>query len=77
MTRDADLIAAISATPDDPAPFLVYADFLQTAGDPRGELIALMNAGNIGAAFIGKLESPSIKLETAGCTMNFTRSSGS
>jgi uncharacterized protein (TIGR02996 family) len=70
VTREADLIAAIIAAPDDPAPFLVYGDFLQTTGDPRGELIALMHAGGYSAllkkhkaTFVGKLASPSIKLE--------------
>ncbi|HET9484820.1 MAG TPA: TIGR02996 domain-containing protein [Xanthomonadales bacterium] len=73
MTTEADLIAAIDAAPDDPAAFLVYADYLQSKGDPRGELITLMHAGDQAladkhlrahkAAFIGKLASPSIKLE--------------
>ena len=31
----------IEANPDDPAAYAVLADFLQHAGDPRGELIAL------------------------------------
>jgi uncharacterized protein (TIGR02996 family) len=38
---EADLIAAIAAAPDDDAPRLVYADWLQARDDPRGELIAL------------------------------------
>jgi uncharacterized protein (TIGR02996 family) len=37
----AALEAAIAAAPDDPQPYLVYADWLQQRGDPRGELIAL------------------------------------
>lgn len=38
------LRAAIAAAPDDPEPFLVYADFLQSRGDPAGELIMVMHA---------------------------------
>jgi uncharacterized protein (TIGR02996 family) len=37
------LRAAIAAAPDDPEPFLVYADFLLQRGDPRGELIMVMH----------------------------------
>src|SRR5687768_16159783 len=36
-----DLLAAIRRDLDDDAPRLVYADVLQRAGDPRGELIAV------------------------------------
>ncbi len=35
------LLAAIVETPDDDAPRLVYADWLQGQGDPRGEFIQL------------------------------------
>ncbi len=35
------LLAAIVEAPDDDAPRLVYADWLQAQGDPRGELIQL------------------------------------
>ncbi len=35
------LLADVLAHPEDDAPRLVYADALQTAGDPRGELIAV------------------------------------
>jgi uncharacterized protein (TIGR02996 family) len=38
------LLAQILANPEDPAPRLVYADELQAAGDPRGELIAIETA---------------------------------
>lgn len=38
------LEAAILADPEDPAGYVVYADALQAAGDPRGELIALQAA---------------------------------
>jgi uncharacterized protein (TIGR02996 family) len=34
--------AALAATPDAPAAYLVAADWLQARGDPRGELISLM-----------------------------------
>ncbi len=39
--NEAELLAAIYAQPDDDAPRLVYADWLQERGDPRGEFIAL------------------------------------
>ena len=42
--RDQALEAMILADPDEPASYLVYADALQAAGDPRGELIALQAA---------------------------------
>jgi uncharacterized protein (TIGR02996 family) len=38
---DEPFIAAIVAAPDDDAPRLVYADWLQDRKDPRGELISL------------------------------------
>lgn len=38
--RDAKLEAAIEADPDNADGYLVYADWLQSHGDPRGELIA-------------------------------------
>jgi uncharacterized protein (TIGR02996 family) len=37
--RNADLEREILAANHDPAAYLVYADWLQTQGDPRGELI--------------------------------------
>jgi uncharacterized protein (TIGR02996 family) len=40
-----DLLRAVLAAPDDPAPRLVYADALMRSGDPRGEFIALQCAG--------------------------------
>ncbi|MEO8705540.1 MAG: DUF4132 domain-containing protein [Kofleriaceae bacterium] len=40
----AELEARIEADPDDPDPYYVYGDWLQTHGDPRGELIALQAA---------------------------------
>ena len=43
MTADleAAIVAAIEENLDDPAPYLVYADYLQSIGDPRGELRAV------------------------------------
>jgi uncharacterized protein (TIGR02996 family) len=42
--RNAEIEAAILATPDDPSAYQVYADWLQSQGDPRGELIMLQHA---------------------------------
>lgn len=39
--RNESLEAAIAADPDAVEPYLVYADWLQSQGDPRGELIAV------------------------------------
>ena len=36
---DADFLAAIRAAPDDPAPRLIFADFLDERADPRADLI--------------------------------------
>lgn len=41
VARDEALEAAIARDPDAIEPYLVYADWLQAEGDPRGELIAL------------------------------------
>jgi uncharacterized protein (TIGR02996 family) len=41
LSSDEELAAAIRATPDDPAPYLVYADWLSDRGDPRGQLITI------------------------------------
>jgi uncharacterized protein (TIGR02996 family) len=41
--RNKDLEKQIAANPDDPEPYLIYADWLQAQGDPRGELIALQH----------------------------------
>ena len=42
--RNAEIEAAILAAPDDPSAYLVYADWLQGHGEPRGELITLQHA---------------------------------
>jgi uncharacterized protein (TIGR02996 family) len=44
------LEAAIARDPDDAAAYLVYADWLQQRGDPRGELIMLQHHGHDEAA---------------------------
>jgi uncharacterized protein (TIGR02996 family) len=41
MPHDEELLAAIRANPADDAPRLVYADWLEERGDPRGEFIRL------------------------------------
>lgn len=45
MKRNPELEAKIVAAPGDTANYLVYADWLQANGDPRGELIMLQHAG--------------------------------
>jgi uncharacterized protein (TIGR02996 family) len=44
MIGNPTLEAAICANRDDPAPYLVYADWLQSHGSPIGELIVLSHA---------------------------------
>ncbi len=46
-TRNSTLEAAILADPDRPEAYLVYADWLQVQGDPRGELIVLQHANQV------------------------------
>lgn len=41
-----EIEAEIDAAPDALGPYLVYADLLQSGGDPRGELIALQAGGD-------------------------------
>ena len=41
------LEALIRAAPDDPGPFLVYADWLQSQNDPRGELVTVQRARSL------------------------------
>jgi uncharacterized protein (TIGR02996 family) len=48
--RNPDLEAAIAGEPDRLETYLVYADWLQNQGDPRGELIALQQADQVEAA---------------------------
>src|SRR5258706_9050444 len=43
--RNPDLERAIVANPDDAEPYLVYADWMQTHGEIRGELTMLQHAG--------------------------------
>jgi uncharacterized protein (TIGR02996 family) len=42
--RDRALEAAIASAPEEPAGYLVYADWLQERGEPRGELIVVQRA---------------------------------
>jgi uncharacterized protein (TIGR02996 family) len=44
VAANEDLEAQIDASPDDPAAFLVYGDWLEAHGDPRGELVAVQAA---------------------------------
>lgn len=56
LTNAALEAAILAAADDDPAPFLVYADWLESHGDPRGELISLQHAMRLQsdpAAFVG------------------------
>jgi uncharacterized protein (TIGR02996 family) len=46
IDRAAELEAAIASAPDDPEPYLVYADWLQAIDDPRGLLIVLQHHGH-------------------------------
>lgn len=39
-----ELVAAILANPDDERAWLVYGDWLQSQGDPRGELLAVQHS---------------------------------
>jgi uncharacterized protein (TIGR02996 family) len=47
--RARELLAGVMAAPEDLARRLVYADFLQEQGDPRGELIVLQCRLHMGA----------------------------
>ena len=50
MSDEAELIVDCAAAPDDDRPRLVYADFLQQRGDPRGDFIALQCAYEVARA---------------------------
>jgi uncharacterized protein (TIGR02996 family) len=50
MARSPDLEAKLIEDPSDVDAYLVYADFLQTKGDPRGELITLFHRGKVDEA---------------------------
>ncbi|MFO0554279.1 MAG: DUF4132 domain-containing protein [Polyangiaceae bacterium] len=50
MDAEAELIEAIERDPDDESGYAVYGDFLQSRGDPRGDLIALHRAPKKGRA---------------------------
>ncbi|MBA3503688.1 MAG: WGR domain-containing protein [Myxococcota bacterium] len=71
--RDEKLEAAIASDPDNADAYLVYADWLQGQGDPRGELIVLQHANKAPAVkkllqqnkqhFFGKLADAQAMLE--------------
>ena len=44
MTHDDAFLQAIIENPDDDAPRLLYADWLEERGDPRGEFIRVQCA---------------------------------
>ena len=47
MTREADILAQLAERPFERDLRLVYADWLQEQGDPRGEVIALSERGGL------------------------------
>ena len=59
--------AQIRARPDDPAPYLVYADWLQDQQDPRGELVAVQarRATEPGDATLAAAEAKLLKKHAA------------
>ncbi len=66
-TRDATLEAALRATPDDPAPYAVYSDWLQSHANPLGEIMALALAGKkLTPKRLAVLGLPSDQLATFG-----------
>ncbi len=64
QARDKKLEAQIIETPDEPDAYLVYADWLDGQGDPRGELIELQH-GLLNAPKDKKLRNAEAKLLTA------------
>lgn len=59
QVRNSQLEAAILDNPDDDGPYLVYGDWLQSRGDPRGELVVVQEqrARNPGDAALKKREA--------------------
>jgi uncharacterized protein (TIGR02996 family) len=53
-SRNAELEEQILAAPNDPAAYLVYADWLQAQGDPRGELIVMQHRARDASSFIAE-----------------------
>ncbi|HEY6033088.1 MAG TPA: TIGR02996 domain-containing protein [Kofleriaceae bacterium] len=49
------MIVACASAPDDDRPRMVYADFLQQRGDPRGDFIALQCAYELARAAEGAM----------------------
>ncbi|HEY0251199.1 MAG TPA: TIGR02996 domain-containing protein, partial [Kofleriaceae bacterium] len=81
MATNPELEHAIETNPDDKQAYSVYADWLQTQNDPRGELIALSLAGNeaaVGGLLLkkgGDLLGPLVdqqKSHDGNATENFT-----
>jgi uncharacterized protein (TIGR02996 family) len=75
LATNPTLEAAIRANREDPGPYLVYADWLQSQGSPLGELIVLQHALDAGddvgrreraEAIILGFEFPDVKLATFG-----------
>lgn len=60
--RNEALEAAIASSPDDRAGYLVYADWLNDRGDPRGELIALQSARTIVGRVDGFIDAHAAEL---------------
>jgi uncharacterized protein (TIGR02996 family) len=59
--QNLELLAMMERTPDEPGPFLVYADWLLERQDPRGELIVSMWRGQDTESLLGahpQLRSP-------------------
>jgi uncharacterized protein (TIGR02996 family) len=52
MARHPELEAKLIDNPGDAEARLVYADFLQSNGDPRGELIVMQHRGNNADAYV-------------------------
>lgn len=68
IVRDATLEAAIREHREDPAPYLVYADWLQAKGCPLGELIVLAHANKHkrAAAIAAQIGLPTPDIATYG-----------
>ncbi|MFT3697070.1 MAG: TIGR02996 domain-containing protein [Kofleriaceae bacterium] len=58
MASNPQLEQAIESNPDDKTAYSVYADWLQSQGDPRGELVALSLAGGDTTAAQAKVLGP-------------------
>jgi uncharacterized protein (TIGR02996 family) len=54
MSEQAAFLAAVLAAPEDDLPRLIYADWLEEHGDPRGEFIRLQVAAHYGDVTAGR-----------------------